>query len=117
MNDNATPPSGSVPPEAPQAEARFPDLAGRVAIVTGTSRGIGCGIAEVLASQGMKLVLAARSAEAGKAFADGLQAGGADCLFLPADLSTPEGAQQPFRFFRLQRRGVRQPAAVSALDA
>ncbi len=33
------------------------------------------------------------------------------------DHRTPEGAQQPFRFFRLQRRGARQPAAVSALDA
>jgi 3-oxoacyl-[acyl-carrier protein] reductase len=92
MTDTVTPPSGPTP--APQA--RFPDLAGKVAIVTGTSRGIGCGIAEVLAGQGMKLVLAARSAEKGQAFADGLRDGGADCLFVPADLATPEGAQRVY---------------------
>lgn len=94
MTDTITPPP---PPSEPaNAQARFPDLAGKVAIVTGTSRGIGCGIAEVLAGQGMKLVLAARSAEKGQAFADALRAGGADCLFVPADLATPEGAQRVY---------------------
>ncbi len=37
-------------------------LAGKVAIVTGASRGIGRAIAETLSAEGMKLVLAARSA-------------------------------------------------------
>jgi 3-oxoacyl-[acyl-carrier protein] reductase len=37
-------------------------LAGKVAVVTGASRGIGRAIAETLSSEGMKLVLAARSA-------------------------------------------------------
>lgn len=36
-------------------------LAGKVAIVTGASRGIGKAIAETLSSEGMKLVMAARS--------------------------------------------------------
>lgn len=40
-------------PKAPLASASFPDLAGKTAIVSGTSRGIGCGIAEVLASPGI----------------------------------------------------------------
>ena len=78
------------------SHARFPDLAGKVAIVTGTSRGIGCGIAEVLGSNGMHLVLAARSAEAGRAFAESLAGGGVDCLFVPADLSTADGAAAVF---------------------
>ena len=84
------------PSRPPHARASFPDLAGKAAIVTGTSRGIGCGIAEVLAGQGMRLVLAARSAEDGSAFADKLRAAGADCLFVPADLATPAGARCVF---------------------
>jgi len=76
--------------------ARFPDLAGKVATVTGTSRGIGCGIAEFLARQGMKLVLTARSAEQGEAFAKYLETSGADCVWVAADLSTAEGAQAVF---------------------
>ena len=76
--------------------ASFPDLAGRCAIVTGTSRGIGCGIADVLGSQRMKLVLAARSADAGEAFAARLRSGGAECLFVAADLATQDGARKVF---------------------
>jgi len=81
---------------SPEPEASLPGLAGKAAIVSGTSRGIGCGIARVLGSQGMKLALAARSADAGAAFAEELRAGGVDCLFVPADLATPGGAQTAF---------------------
>ena len=52
-----------------QIDARFPDLAGKTAIVTGASRGIGCGIAEFLGAQGMRVVLTARTADDGEAFA------------------------------------------------
>lgn len=76
--------------------ARFPDLAGKAAIVTGTSRGIGAGIAEFLCRQGMRLVTAARSADEGEAVAAGLRAAGGDGVFVAADLSTPEGAKAVF---------------------
>jgi len=82
--------------ETPVVPARFPDLAGKVAIVTGASRGIGKGIAEFLGSQGMKLVLAARSAEAGEAVAAALQAAGTVCEWVTADLATVEGARCVF---------------------
>ena len=86
----------SVYPTSSDVSARFPDLAGKVAIVTGTSRGIGCGIAEFLARQGMKLVLTARSTEQGEAFAKYLETTGAECLWVAADVSTSEGAQAVF---------------------
>jgi 3-oxoacyl-[acyl-carrier protein] reductase len=73
--------------------ATFPDLADKTAIVTGTSRGIGCGIAEFLGRQGMKVVLTARSEEKGLAFRDELRASGITCEWVTADVSTKEGAR------------------------
>jgi NAD(P)-dependent dehydrogenase (short-subunit alcohol dehydrogenase family) len=83
-------------PTTIDVSARFPDLAGKVAIVTGASRGIGVGIAEVLGRQGMKLVLTARSEEAGKRVAARLTGAGVTCLWVTADLATPDGAQRVF---------------------
>jgi 3-oxoacyl-[acyl-carrier protein] reductase len=40
------------------------DLAGRVALVTGSSRGVGLGIARALASEGCRVLLTGRNAEA-----------------------------------------------------
>jgi NAD(P)-dependent dehydrogenase (short-subunit alcohol dehydrogenase family) len=74
----------------------FPDLVGRAAIVTGGNRHIGKGIAEYLGRQGLKLVLAARSHEAGEAVAAGLRESGTDCIWVTADLSTQEGAERVF---------------------
>ena len=73
--------------------ATFPDLAGKTAIVTGTSRGIGCGIAEFLGRQGMKVVLTARSEEPGLAFRDELRAAGITCEWVTADVGTKDGAR------------------------
>jgi len=89
-------PPVSDPPAGPHPDASFPDLAGRCAVVTGASRGIGCGIAEVLGSQRMRLVLAARSADAGEVFAERLRGAGVECAFVPADLATPAGAKAVF---------------------
>lgn len=76
--------------------ARFPDLAGKVAIVTGSGRGIGCGIAAFLGRQGMKLMLCDLRGEDGEAFADQLRRAGMDAHFAAVDLATPEGAQTVF---------------------
>jgi 3-oxoacyl-[acyl-carrier protein] reductase len=76
--------------------ARFPDLAGRVAIVTGASRGIGVGIAEFLGRQGMRLALCARSREAGEAVAASLTSQGVDCLWITVDIATAEGASSVY---------------------
>jgi gluconate 5-dehydrogenase len=63
------------------------DLAGRTALVTGASAGIGRAIAEALAGAGARVVLVARRADALDAAAGALRAGGAEAAVLPADLS------------------------------
>ena len=71
-------------------------LRGRVAIVTGSSRGIGKAIASSLADEGARLVINARGAEALQTVADDLAARGTDVLAVPADVTTAEGCQEVF---------------------
>ena len=80
----------------PEVLAKYPDLAGKVAIVTGASRGIGAGIAKVLGRQGMKLILCARSREAGETVAANLTGAGVTCSWVTADVATPEGVDHVF---------------------
>ena len=65
----------------------FNSVKGKVAIVTGASRGIGRAIAECFGENGMKVVCAARSAEQGQAVADGICAKGGDAIFIQTDCS------------------------------
>ena len=80
----------------PDIRATFPDLAGKTAVVTGASRGIGVGIATFLGRQGMRLVLCGRTESAGKEVVVRLTDGGVDCVWVTADLATPAGAQRVF---------------------
>jgi NAD(P)-dependent dehydrogenase (short-subunit alcohol dehydrogenase family) len=67
-------------------------LQGRVAIVTGGSKGIGRACAVALAAEGCRLALCARSADALELAAEELRAKGAEVLTVAADLSQPESA-------------------------
>ncbi|MET0340984.1 MAG: SDR family oxidoreductase [Polyangiales bacterium] len=66
-------------------------LKGRVALITGGSRGIGKMIARGFIAQGARVYISARKAAACEATAEALSAEGGTCIPLPADVSTVEG--------------------------
>jgi 3-oxoacyl-[acyl-carrier protein] reductase len=75
-----------------EPKSRLSSLERRVAIITGTSHGIGCGIAEVLGLQGMRLVLTARSEARGRHFCRLLRERDVDCTWVSADLGERDDA-------------------------
>ena len=69
-------------------------LDGKVAIVTGGSRGIGKAIASRLASEGARIAIFARSEEVAKEAVEDLQADGARVMFLKTDITQREEVQR-----------------------
>jgi 3-oxoacyl-[acyl-carrier protein] reductase len=67
-------------------------LSGKVALVTGGSRGIGKTTALRLASEGAKVAIVARGAEALAAAAAEIRAAGGEVLTITADLAQPDNA-------------------------
>jgi NAD(P)-dependent dehydrogenase (short-subunit alcohol dehydrogenase family) len=74
-------------------------LEGRVALITGGSRGIGRMIAEGYLRQGARVYITARKAEACDQTAQELSELGT-CVSLPGDISTPEGMADVVARFR-----------------
>jgi NAD(P)-dependent dehydrogenase (short-subunit alcohol dehydrogenase family) len=71
------------------------DLSGKVAVITGSSRGIGRAIAEAMADQGAKVVVSSRKAEACQEVADGINAkhGNGAAIVVPASISSKDALQ------------------------
>jgi NAD(P)-dependent dehydrogenase (short-subunit alcohol dehydrogenase family) len=90
------------------------DVRGKVALVTGGSRGIGEMIAGGFVANGVRTYISARKAEACDATARRLSADG-ECFSVPADLSTPEGIETLVS--RIGRREERLDILVSNAGA
>jgi 3-oxoacyl-[acyl-carrier protein] reductase len=69
-------------------------LAGKVAVITGASRGIGRAIALGLGAEGCRVAIAARGAEALGTVAAEVQAAGGEALAVPGDLTLPGSAER-----------------------
>jgi 2-deoxy-D-gluconate 3-dehydrogenase len=68
-------------------------LKGRVALITGGSRGIGKMIAEGFIAQGAKVYISARKADACNETAAQLSKDGGSCIAVPANVASVEGAR------------------------
>jgi NAD(P)-dependent dehydrogenase (short-subunit alcohol dehydrogenase family) len=69
-------------------------LAGRVAIVTGASRGIGAATARAFADAGASVALAARDQDAVERLAADITAGGGTALAVPTDIGDPVAVER-----------------------
>ena len=69
----------------PRPIPTYPDLEGKVALVTGGSRGIGAATCRMLAANGVRVAVSARSQEGVDALAAELRETGADAVGITAD--------------------------------
>jgi len=69
------------------------DLHGQVAIITGSSKGIGRAIAERMAQHGARVVVSSRKADACEAVAAGIREQGGEALVVPCNIGRKEELQ------------------------
>lgn len=66
------------------------ELTGKVALITGSSRGIGRAIAETMAKQGAKVVVSSRKQEACDEVVTGIRADGGEATAIPCNIGRKE---------------------------
>jgi NAD(P)-dependent dehydrogenase (short-subunit alcohol dehydrogenase family) len=66
------------------------ELKDKVAIVTGSTSGMGKAIATLLAKSGAKLIIHGRDVQKGEAFNDQLKSEGHSCFFVAGDIGRPD---------------------------
>ena len=66
------------------------DLTGQVAVITGSSRGIGRSAGEIMASLGAKVVISSRKADACEAVAAAIKKNGGEAIIIPCNISRKE---------------------------
>jgi 3-hydroxybutyrate dehydrogenase len=110
---------------SPRSPAR--PLTGRTALVTGSTRGIGAGIANALAEAGCNVVLNGRtSSEAGARIANAIgDLWGVDAVYYSADLREPDEVRRLLNVARIRfghvdilvnNAGIQHVAPVEAFD-
>ena len=78
----------------PRPIPTYPDLAGRVALVTGGSKGIGAATARVLAANGVKVAVNARSQPSIDAVVEELRDAGAEAIGISADVGELDAVER-----------------------
>jgi NAD(P)-dependent dehydrogenase (short-subunit alcohol dehydrogenase family) len=63
------------------------DLAGQVAVITGSSKGIGRAAAEIMAALGAKVVVSSRKADACETVAAAIKSRGGEAMVIPCNIS------------------------------
>jgi uncharacterized protein len=72
-------------------------FAGKTALITGASSGIGAATARALALKGLKVILVARRQEKLEQLANEINSFGGNAMVMPADLSSPQGVSELVR--------------------